>query len=691
MSDPQSGKINSTCKSDHGPKDNVKPKSFINSSNFENADSEYIPNNAKSSHGSKNSQEISDEEHSSKKKDKSGGEKFLKDKKEKNIMGKKHDSSLVSKEKESNPSEEQKIKEYKAKIDPYYAKKPDIQNLMYCEVKPAFKGCNLADVCLICDITGSMDIYIEKIKDIFIDFIKNVYEITCHNPRMSFIGFRDKLDEERLVVKDFSNDYMKILEGISKIQCDGGGDYCEDAVTPLREALNLKWKSELRYVYLLLEAPTHGLRYHDETDIDDYPEDEDNRMLEKLMGHYRKCHINLIVIKCNNSVNKMIEIMKKYYDSSISKLLVINLPTEPNLMKQGFNKNFVDSVAKSFQQSMYRNFKKINRQVEAPEVIDENPEFIFEQRFIGKIFTGILTGLMYEKQIYNYKFTMNESAEMKFKMSAAKIGAGMFSNCYTLEAEDDEKYVGKVPKVPVKSVKELNFDIEGNTFTIYMSRKFNSIFKEKLINVLPVISIEILDNDLKIFKGSKAILAQRYLEGKYTKYNNNYGWVNKQRNTANLIAQAFSHFTYECSMGTFIVVDIQGVSDSNGQLTITDPAIHSTYYSKRFGETNHGKIGIVKFFQSHVCNNFCKELKLLDPNKIDNNKLEELKKVYKDNEHLSHLYEKLKEVVKESKNEIKNFDENLEPYLPEIKEESDDDEDLGKTIAFSVHANEDEI
>ncbi|EFA77642.1 hypothetical protein PPL_12249 [Heterostelium album PN500] len=60
-----------------------------------------------------------------------------------------------------------------------------------------------------------------------------------------------------------------------------------------------------------------------------------------------------------------------------------------------------------------------------------------------------------------------------------------------------------------------------------------------------------------------------------------------------------------------MVVDIQGVKIDKGYL-LTDPAIHCTYV-RRFGATNLGKPGMIKFFDTHECNKHCRELKLVKP------------------------------------------------------------------------------
>jgi len=57
-----------------------------------------------------------------------------------------------------------------------------------------------------------------------------------------------------------------------------------------------------------------------------------------------------------------------------------------------------------------------------------------------------------------------------------------------------------------------------------------------------------------------------------------------------------------------LVCDLQGVFTSNSGFSFTDPAIHSR--KQRFGETDQGKKGMQKFFETHKCNYLCKALGL---------------------------------------------------------------------------------
>ncbi|KAH7226202.1 hypothetical protein BKA60DRAFT_555652 [Fusarium oxysporum] len=108
--------------------------------------------------------------------------------------------------------------------------------------------------------------------------------------------------------------------------------------------------------------------------------------------------------------------------------------------------------------------------------------------------------------------------------------------------------------------------------------------------------------------GTDYISLEPFIEGDYVKYNNNCSYVNEDNpdDEFNKAAQAFSHFTYERSWGSFLVCDLQGVGH-----VLTDPAIH-TLDPERFklADTNLGREGFKFFFATHVCNEICTQLEL---------------------------------------------------------------------------------
>lgn len=531
-----------------------------------------------------------------------------------------------------------------------------------------------ADICFICDITGTMDKFIAVIKKTLRDFVSGMHATINTDPRVAFIGFRDKDDDKQIEFKDFTTNPKELVEFIRKVRCSGGGDVCEDLVAPLKYALNLDWRSDLIYVYLLVEAPAHGKSYHDDAATDDYLDDDKDKLLEKLVYHYRKSKINLVVLKCSNQVDLTISKMKEYYNSGGEELTVVDMK-EKDVLKEDFTKNFIITLSKDFENSYscsrQKNFRLVKQKKTDSDVVTAAQEIDFGKEFKGVLHTGMVTNLSFEARKFKYDIVLSKSAIFDCKIGASQLGTGVFAECHPLNVDKDSNYVAKLPKTLVKDVEELKPDVKGTLFAKYFADKFNFYLKKiekksdsKIINVISLVIIENLGE--VAVKRAKVFLAQRLLDGEYMKFNNNYGWVNSSPTRANLLAQAFSHFTYEYSVGTMIVVDIQGIADENGNLCLTDPAIHSAMFKGDFGETNHGKLGIMRFFKTHHCNDYCKCLCLTDLRNA-----EEMKALGAgaDKEEEKELCEEFEGRIKEWQKRIRSFNPIKEPVLSVIEEE----------------------
>lgn len=123
------------------------------------------------------------------------------------------------------------------------------------------------------------------------------------------------------------------------------------------------------------------------------------------------------------------------------------------------------------------------------------------------------------------------------------------------------------------------------------------------------------------------LLVEKFLKGRFTKFNSNNGFVhNHDRNGASIhlavgevqltdFVQAFSHWVYETTKHELLVCDLQGVLDMEGRrpaFRLTDPAICSKSRGKRshYGKTDLGMRGIRIFQRRHVCNGVCAALNL---------------------------------------------------------------------------------
>lgn len=192
----------------------------------------------------------------------------------------------------------------------------------------------------------------------------------------------------------------------------------------------------------------------------------------------------------------------------------------------------------------------------------------------------------------------------------------------------NQKLVGKLNKTIKQSENNLNH-LSKDILSLTICRHIAYDFDDRILNILPDTRLlinfvhayiyELIDYSNRsaaehaiLPSHQQFISVENYIEGEYSKYNNNSGWTNDCLNETSLIAQAFSHFSWQITRGYLMIVDLQGVGN-----ILTDPQIHCMD-PKKFGKGNLGYVGMMKFFMSHICNSYCKHLELVHPrNKIN--------------------------------------------------------------------------
>eukprot|EP00934_Nitzschia_sp_Nitz4_P006308 Nitzschia sp. Nitz4//scaffold16_size188269//169077//171090//NITZ4_001817-RA/size188269-snap-gene-0.151-mRNA-1//-1//CDS//3329538595//6298//frame0 len=129
-------------------------------------------------------------------------------------------------------------------------------------------------------------------------------------------------------------------------------------------------------------------------------------------------------------------------------------------------------------------------------------------------------------------------------------------------------------------------------------------------------------DDEDICEEEKFLLVESMLQGKFTKFTSNNGYVKDMGYTFDLpggtaqatdVLQAFSHWTH--FHHKMLVCDLQGVLNEEGKspvFELTDPVICSTHRKRsfRFGKTDTGMKGIRNFGRTHRCSLICKGLGL---------------------------------------------------------------------------------
>jgi len=136
---------------------------------------------------------------------------------------------------------------------------------------------NLCHICFLCDVTSSMGVYIERVKNDIIDFALNLRQDNHHIEfEFAFVGYRDWCDVEHFVILDFTSNEIIFENFVSKVKGIGGGDPPEDVLGGIKQSLSCKWNqnARLHVLFHILDSPPHNKKYYDDIKWkwnDDYP------------------------------------------------------------------------------------------------------------------------------------------------------------------------------------------------------------------------------------------------------------------------------------------------------------------------------------------------------------------------------------------------------------------------------------
>ena len=235
-----------------------------------------------------------------------------------------------------------------------------------------------------------------------------------------------------------------------------------------------------------------------------------------------------------------------------------------------------------------------------------------ETKYLYKI---LPSGQLLSQNFYA-EFEENYFAEGQFRYCFKGKIKNRKGNCITTDNFRSGECVVKVFKNKAYT-QNYYLDFDGSQYAHEEALIFNEIIKtpNKINFILPYAgSVDILagfklfglfqvstsDESKKYISPDMKVSIETYLVGSYIKFSSNTGFENPAYSD---YIPAFSHFTWIHSKGRRVVMDVQGVLKNN-RYYLTDPACQSL--EQKFGNTDLGAMGLIKFLLCHRHNNICK-------------------------------------------------------------------------------------
>ena len=176
----------------------------------------------------------------------------------------------------------------------------------------------LYDIIYMIDSTGSMETFIQSVKEQCIEISQNLQkEFPNMNILYGGIFYRDPVD-----VKGEKHDYQqldtseKLKKKMENVYADGGGDCPEDWVGAFKILLKtIKWRpGSKKLVFHMADAGAHGIKFSKEDDI--HNSYEESGILEDLIKECAKNQISIIGYKIGEEPKLSFEQCKKIFDKN---------------------------------------------------------------------------------------------------------------------------------------------------------------------------------------------------------------------------------------------------------------------------------------------------------------------------------------------------------------------------------------
>lgn len=185
----------------------------------------------------------------------------------------------------------------------------------------------IVDLAFALDCTGSMEPWIDAARRQIRQTVQELSEqYQTATFRVGAVLYRDFGDVDHQLTIPFTEDLHSFEESLKNVRAKGGSDDAEDVAGAFHHANQLDWQGQVKTLFHITDAPPHGLQYHDIHLGDRYPDvDPLSQNLEEEVLQLASKNITLVVIKANESVNKMITEFARMYGTTTARFQVQNL------------------------------------------------------------------------------------------------------------------------------------------------------------------------------------------------------------------------------------------------------------------------------------------------------------------------------------------------------------------------------
>ncbi|CAD0082977.1 unnamed protein product [Aureobasidium vineae] len=510
----------------------------------------------------------------------------------------------------------------------------------------------------------------EQVRTIVLD-IKRTF-LNESEVRIAVVSYKDHQCTTNVEFLDFTTSTDRVFLFLDGLYVDWGRDFPEDVLGGIGQALQASWNQQTRCIIHIGDAPPHGRGLHDIDSDDYYmPGSEPHGLTYKpLLSKLVELKINYALLRIQPYTDRMALAFAQVYGQRNAKLHPSNTyhshlkPEGSDRPSMGKNRvepqfeefqlgieygNLQHLVVTSVTNSISRTAGRLSMTWNAASKIEEsgfsrNLDNIEEEKSVRSC--GSHTDLEEPTEKVSPQWTMPSwfdatsemhgfcpavvihdsetlssmmAADENIKLDVVELTVqarskpfargGVRNAFYARTATSDSRFVLKsfIRGTNDNRAKVIE-DMRIQTLCKAFALEFNGLLE--IEPPLDFVVTSCLQTNSKTSHGPKGecMSLERFVEGEYTKHNNNIGWVdeNLSGDSFSQMAQAFSHFTFERSWGLFLVNDLQGVNH-----LLTDPAIQTRDQERfKLHDTNLGESSFKLFFVRHECNAFCHKLGL---------------------------------------------------------------------------------